>query len=126
MLARAGDFIVRNARLLERRRFSFHFEGGDSASVLGALAAYQNPDGGFGTALEPDKRVAASQPVDVQVALEIMDEVGAVDAAMVRRACDWLATVTTGEGGVPFSLPSANDYPHAPWCRPDADPAGRS
>lgn len=114
-LARARDYLSRNARLLERRLFAFHFEGGEASAVVAALSAYQNPDGGFGWGLEPDKRTASSQPVDLQTAFEILDEVGALSGPMVVRACDWLETVTTAVGGVPFSLLSANDAPHAPW-----------
>ena len=77
-LTRARDFLSCNARLLERRLFAFHFEGGAAGAVVAALDAYRNPDGGFGWGLEPDKRTAASQPVDLQTAFEILDEVGAL------------------------------------------------
>lgn len=124
MLSRAKDFLLRNARLLERRRFAFHFEGGRAADVVQALVAYRNRDGGFGAALEPDKRVPDSQPVDVQVAFEMLDATEAFDPLLAEEACDWLQDVTTKEGGVPFSLPSANAWPHAPWWEaPDAPPA---
>ena len=122
MLAKARDFILRNARLLERRCFAAAFEGGPASAVVNALAAYRNADGGFGAALEPDKRDPASQPVDAQFALETMDTVGAFDRAMALKACDWLATVSTQEGGVPFALPSVNDFPHAPWWDCEANP----
>ncbi len=122
MLARARDFILRNARLLERQRFAVEFEGAPAAGVARALSAYRNADGGFGHALEPDKRDPESQPVDVQFALETLDAAGAFDAEIARAACDWLATVTTVEGGVPFALPSVNAYPHAPWWAAPADP----
>jgi hypothetical protein len=112
---RARDFMLRNARLLERRLFAFHFEDEPAAPAIAALAAYQNADGGFGAGLEPDKRDPASQPVDVQFALETLDGLAAVAGPMVMRACDWLMTVSTDEGGVPFALPSANASPHAPW-----------
>ena len=62
---RAHDFMLRNARLLERRLFEATWTGGPSAAVVAALAAYQNADGGFGAGLEPDKRDPASQPVDL-------------------------------------------------------------
>lgn len=114
-LDRARDFLLRNGRLLERRLFEHHFEGGSAEPVVRALAAYQGRDGGFGSGLEPDKRDPHSQPVDVQVAFEILDDVGAFDHPMVTRACDWLDLVATAQGGVPFALPSANDAPHAPW-----------
>ena len=122
MLAEARDFILRNARLLERRRFAAEFEDGPAAAAIAALGAYCNEDGGFGAALEPDKRDPASQPVDVQFALETMDAVGAFDRAMALRTCDFLVGVSTSEGGVPFALPSVNDFPHAPWWDCEADP----
>ena len=53
---RAEKFIYNNARLLERQLFAFHFKGGSREQVLTALSAYQNADGGFGHALEPDIR----------------------------------------------------------------------
>ncbi len=120
-LTRAEDFIWRNARLLERQLFRCLFRGGLRAAVLAALAAYQNADGGFGNALEPDKRCPDSQPVDVQVALEVLDAVG-FDAPMVGRALDFLAGITTAEGGVPFVLPAVRDYPRAPWWETEDDP----
>lgn len=114
-IARARDFILRNARLLERRLFAFHFEAGAADAVIAALASYQNPDGGFGNALEPDKRTPHSQPQDAEIALHTLDAVGRMPPAIVQPLCDWLQSVTTEEGGVPFSLPSVNAYPHAPW-----------
>lgn len=112
---KAADFLWRHARLLERRRFLRSRGDGSADSVLDAVLAYQNADGGFGQALEPDKRTPHSQPVDVEFALRVMDEVGVLPRAPVHRACDWLQAVATEEGGVPFSLPTANAYPHAPW-----------
>ena len=123
VLNRAQDFIWRNARLLERRRFSFLFEGGEREPVLTALKAYQNADGGFGNALEPDKRTPHSQPVDAEVALHVLDLIG-FDDETVRRLCDFLMTITTPEGGIPYALPSVRDYPRTPWWdAPDDPPA---
>ena len=119
-LSRARDFLDRNGRLLERRLFGFHFDRVEVVGVVSALATFQNPDGGFGWGLEPDKRTPASQPVDLQIAFETLLEVGALAGPMVVRACDWLETVTTEEGGAPFSLESANPWPHAPWWTVEA------
>lgn len=121
VLTSAETFIWNNARLLERRLFAFHFRGGPREDVLAALRAYQNEDGGFGNALEPDIRCPDSQPVPIQHALEIMDAVGP-DAALIGRACDFLASITTAEGGVPFVLPTARRYPHAPWWETGDNP----
>jgi hypothetical protein len=121
-LSRARDFLDRNGRLLERRLFAFHFEGGEASAVTSALTAYQNADGGFGWGLEPDKRTPASQPVDMQFAFETLAEIGALGGPMTVRACDWLEHAATEEGGVPFSLTSANDWPHMPWWTVEAPP----
>lgn len=119
-MSRAADFIWRNARLLERRLFSFIFEGGDPRLVASALKAYQNADGGFGNALEPDKRTPHSHPVDVQIAFELLDRVGLMGDAQIQRdmllpACDFLESIRTAQGGVPFSLRTANPYPTTDW-----------
>ena len=119
--SRAVEFIWKHARLLERRLFAFHFAGGSRSDVLSALRAYQNEDGGFGNALEPDIRCPDSQPVPVQHALEILDAVG-FEETTARGACDFLQRITTGEGGVPFVLPSVRNYPHAPWWQTEDNP----
>jgi Prenyltransferase and squalene oxidase repeat len=114
-LSKATDFIWRTARLLEQRRFAYLFLDGQRQAVLEALRPYQNPDGGFGNGLEPDIRGPVSQPVPGWTALCILDEAGAFADPLVTRACDYLLTITTPEGGVPFVLLSVRDYPHAPW-----------
>ena len=117
----AHDFILRNGRLLERRLFERLWRSGPAAAVVSALAAYQNADGGFGSGLEPDKRDPGSQPVDLQIALEVLDMAGAAAPEMIARACDWLGAAATPEGGLPFALPSVNDFPHAPWWEVPAE-----
>jgi hypothetical protein len=116
----AREFLLSNGRLLERRRFAYLFEDGPREPVLAALAAYQNPDGGFGNALEPDKRCADSQPIDQEVALSVLEEIGP-DEAMVAHMCHWLQATSTQEGGVPFTLPTARSAPRAPWWDTDEE-----
>lgn len=124
-LAKAAEFIWRAARLLDRRRYTYLFLDGDhradGETVAAALRGYQNDDGGFGNALEPDVRAPHSQPVPTWTALVILDEAGAFDDPMVARACDYLRTITTAEGGAPFVLPSVRAYPRAPWWEPEDD-----
>jgi hypothetical protein len=122
MLDAAAGFLWRTGRLIDRHRFAHQFLGGDRAPVLAALAAYQNRDGGFGNALEPDLRGPVSQPETAEVAFWVLDEVDAMDHPMVAAACDWLVTASTPEGGLPFVLPSALEYPRAPWWQTDPDP----
>jgi hypothetical protein len=121
-LTLAQDFVWRNARLLERQFFAYLFANGSRKAVLSALCAYQNADGGFGNALEPDKRCPTSQPVDVEFAFHVLDTLGNFDDAMVSRACGFLASITTREGGIPFALPSVMEYPRAPWWKADNNP----
>lgn len=115
----AGDFIWRNARQLEKYRFAYHFLGGPRSAVITCLHTYQNADGGFGKALEPDKRYPGSTPIDVTTAFQVLDEIEGFKSEMVLQACNFLQTITTEEGGVPFSLSQVNEYPHAPWWGTD-------
>ncbi len=117
-LAAAARFIHANARVLERHRLAVLLDGAPVEPVLAALRAYRNPDGGFGHGLEPDLRSPGSEPVSTQHALDVLAEVGAVDDPLGTDAADWLATIAGADGGVPFVLPEAADYPHAPWMEP--------
>ena len=120
----AAGFITGYARVLDRRVFERLFAGGPAGPVRDAVAAYRNVDGGFGHALEPDLRAAASQPAAVEMALRIMDLADAWDETLVREALDWLMTVASPEGGVTFVLPTLNEGPHAPWWVPaEGNPA---
>ena len=60
-LSAAEEFILREARLLERLRFAHLFKGAAPDPALAALDAYRNADGGYGNALEPDLRCAADR-----------------------------------------------------------------
>ena len=51
----AQTFIWRNARLIDRHLFAYLFRQGPKTPVITALKAYQNVDGGFGNALEPNR-----------------------------------------------------------------------
>ena len=120
----AGDFLAASARVLDRRVFERLFSGGQAEPVRDAVAAYRNADGGFGQALEPDCRTAASQPAAVEMALRIMDLADAWDERLVRDAIDWLAAIAPAEGGTTFVLPTLSQGPHAPWwVAPEGNPA---
>jgi hypothetical protein len=63
--------------------------------VLAALAAYQNPDGGLGNALEPDLRGPASQPEPVEVAFRVLDELDPAATGEVHGPLDFAPTPDT-------------------------------
>jgi hypothetical protein len=111
----ARSFLHANARVLERRRFEYTFDGGPKEPVLDAIRAFRNDDGGFGHAIEPDMRAPISQPVGIHTTMEILHEIGVRDDPMIGGAADWLQSVTRDDGGIPFVLQT--DAPHAPWWK---------
>jgi hypothetical protein len=118
-IAAAEQFLMGHARVVDQRAYERLFHGGAVQPVRDAVAAYQNADGGFGHALEPDCRDSASQPAAVEMALRILDMTDAWDERLALRACDWLAAVAPAEGGATFVRPSVAQAPHAPWWVPD-------
>lgn len=73
---RASEFLQKNARPLEKALFEFHFSGeGSTEKVIFELAKFQNEDGGFGRALEPDLRATHSSALASSFALPILAEV---------------------------------------------------
>ncbi|MEU4384172.1 hypothetical protein [Promicromonospora sp. NPDC023805] len=121
--AAASRYMTLNARLIDRLRFARLFGGGPAAPTREAVRAYQNADGGFGNAIEPDLRGAGSQPQGVEMALWVLDEIHAFDDPAVIRACKWLQAHATSEGGVPWVLPSVLEDERGPWWQPQGDPA---
>jgi hypothetical protein len=120
-LEAAAQFVHAHGRLLERRRFDCLFGDGTQDAVLRAVDAYRNPDGGVG-AMEPDIRTPASQPSAVLYAFEVLEEIEQAPESFTAGALDWIQTITNDDGGIPFVLPSALAYAHAPWWAPAEDP----
>ncbi|GAA1373520.1 hypothetical protein GCM10009612_67770 [Streptomyces beijiangensis] len=129
-LARAEHFIWLTARVLEQRRFAYHFLGnGNSNSsddaeeaVEAALTAYRNTDGGYGHALEPDLRGPVSQPLHTAHALRVLDSVGRCSGRRVERVCRYLTEVSNRDGALPALHPSLRGYPAAPFLPIVDDP----
>ncbi len=116
-LAAARKYILTYGRALDQARFVYHFESGDSDAVIRALAAFQNDDGGFGRALEPDVRTPASSAIATATGLAILREVGAApDEPLVTGAVGYLLdTYDAAEQVWPIVPPAVEDAPHAPW-----------
>lgn len=115
---KAKDFIYKNARPLDFARWKLLFENGSKEDLLSALAAYQNADGGFGHALEPDCWNPNSSPVQTWVATRIIHEAGLQDQThpIVQGILNYLASGADFDGHTWLnSIPSNNDFPHAPW-----------
>ncbi len=125
--AAARAFITGNARLLDRRLCAVVLDNQSPTPVIAAVKAYQNADGGFGNALEPDKRAPQSQPLDTEIALEYLVAAGipADDAGeLIRPAVDWLESVADASGAVPPVFPSIAGHPRADHWQSGDFPAG--
>ncbi|UNO39618.1 hypothetical protein [Streptomyces sp. MST-110588] len=120
--ARAERFIWLTARVLEQRRFEYHFLDGGADAVETALAAYLNEDGGYGHALEPDLRGPVSQPLHTAHALTVLDLIGRCGPRQVERICRYLTRISTPDGALPAVHPSLRGYPAAPWVAVTDEP----
>ena len=119
---KAERFIWENARLLERAIFEYRFYDGSPERIVNILRTYQNADGGFGQALEPDLRAPDSQPLFVEFALRTLYECDIHDAELAYSACNFLAMHTDPRGGIPAIFASASRYPRADhWNNPAAE-----
>jgi hypothetical protein len=112
-VAGARQFVYREARLLEQRLLASLLDDGPSTGVVTVVTAYANDDGGLGHGLEPDVRCPQSQPLFVAFGLEVLEAVGEAPEALLRRCCDFLASVSDANGAIPVLLPSFVDFPHA-------------
>ncbi|WP_455358896.1 hypothetical protein [Streptomyces sp. SYSU K21746] len=121
-LARAEQFIWLTARVLEQRRFAYHFLGGGADAVETALDAYLVDDGGYGHGLEPDLRGPVSQPLHTAHALRVLDSIGRCGGQRVERVCRYLTSVSTPDGALPALHPSLRGYPSAPFIPVVDDP----
>jgi hypothetical protein len=88
---------------------------GDPAAVGAALAAYQNPDGGFGNRLEPDITAPASNPFAARIAMQVLLAVPGVATPTLRDGlATWLRDAQHADGDWHFA-PEVLAHPVAPW-----------
>ncbi len=115
---KARNFVYQNARPLDLARWMYLFEDGSKQDVLKVLAAYQNADGGFGHALEPDCWNPNSSPVQTWTATQIIKETRLEDKEhpIIQGILNYLSSGKDFDGHTwANTIPTNNDYPHAPW-----------
>ena len=109
---KARDFMLTNARMIERRLFEYHFAEGTPEAVFHAVYAYRNPDGGFGHGMEPDTASPESQPLFSIMALEFLDEVGYLTKEIILNDfMPYFERITTEKGGIPWMFRPKSEYP---------------
>jgi hypothetical protein len=88
---RARNHIKARARPLDRALFEYRFEEASADLVTDELARFQNDDGGFGHALEPDLRTPTSSALATELGLRTLEELGCgSDHPMVADAVRFL------------------------------------
>ena len=118
---KAKQYIFKNARPLEKAIYRYYFEEGTQEAVFNELAAFQNPDGGFGQAMEPDLRVPESSALATAVALDMLRELNApAELEPVKHAIAYVLKTYDREKHVWRIIPETTDSsPHAPWWNQD-------
>jgi len=113
----ARAFIEREGRPLEVALLRQGMGVGGAEAVLEALAAFQNPDGGFGHGLETDMTSPASTAIATSIGLRLLIRVGApAGHPMVAGALRWLDDNLDRELGVWWIVgPGVELAQHAPW-----------
>lgn len=114
---RTETYIFTHGRELDQQLFNFHFMDGSLEAALDALVDYQNSDGGFGHALEPDLRTPASSVIATSMAFSILREVKAPGSfPLVKQGIEYLLnTFDEEKRGWPIIPPEAEDAPRAFW-----------
>lgn len=120
----ARQYILRNGRPLDRALFLHEFEDEPYIYVYSELEKYQNTDGGFGNALEPDIRMPQSSPIATTEAFQYLNDIkDEKPLKMIKKGIDYfITTVKTfkGESQItyywnPVKTQEVVKYPHAPW-----------
>lgn len=117
LFQKACDSIEKHARTLDKKLLDYHFERGPISNVRKELIKYQNEDGGFGNAIEPDIRLKGSSPMATSVGLQYCSEIEMdPNDTIIENAIKYLVeTYQTEDGYWPFTFMDVNEEPHAPW-----------
>ncbi|MBN8191310.1 hypothetical protein JI667_04030 [Bacillus sp. NTK074B] len=119
----ARAYMKKYARPLEQKLYSFYFEGGSRDDVIQELLSFQNEDGGFGQAIEPDFRLGDSSPLATTVGLQIAKDLALpANHHIIQKAMEYLNnTYDEDLQGWNAVSDKVNTVPHAPWWHFDED-----
>jgi len=122
----AINFVVQNARPLELAIYKYFFENESNQAVVDELLKFQNSDGGFGNALEPDFFNPNSSPIATNDAIITLSRVNALDrnSDIVKGIVCYLESHDSFDEDKKrwlFAIDSNNDYPHAIWWEKKGD-----
>ena len=116
---KARNFLLKDSRKLEAQLYHFHFEPRKNAQalVIKGLRNFQNPDGGFGNAIEPDVRMKNSSVVATKFALQILLDINAkASEPLVQDGIAYLLNNYDHRKQLwPLVSKEVMEEPHAPW-----------
>ena len=123
---KAIKYIIENARPLELAVYKYFFENKSSQTVIDELSKFQNTDGGFGNALEPDFFNPNSSPIATNDAIITLSRVNALDrdSDIVKGIANYLESHDSFNEDKKrwlFAIDSNKDYPHAIWWEKKGD-----
>lgn len=115
--AKAENYLKTHARELEKALVNYYFHDALFETVIHALSAYQNTDGGFGHALEPDLRTPASSALCTTVAFQILTQHSKfTDSTMIRNGIAYFLSTYDATHRTWRIIPEEAEHsPRAPW-----------
>jgi hypothetical protein len=110
-----ASWMHKNARELEIAIWKYHFDGGSKEDVVNALMYYQNEDGGFGNAVDPDNWNVNSIPYATLFVINILNDIEFYDMQHpIYIGIKWyIDTESNFPEGWTFTVATNKDYPHA-------------
>lgn len=124
---RALGFLELRGATLPYAMVRYQWFGGSAFDVATALVAYQNPDGGFGSRLEPDIHDPSSNAFAARIAMQFMRALPAEVTNDVRaRLQAWLTANQHEDGDWHFSEQTTAGFLQpwfAGWGFPSLNPA---
>lgn len=122
----AKSFVLQNARPLELAVYKYCFENESNKAVVDELVKFQNPDGGFGNAIEPDFFNPNSSPIATNDAIITLYRVNALDrdSDILKGIVRYLESHDSFDEDKKrwlFAIESNKAYPHAIWWEKKGD-----
>ena len=116
--------LKEKARPIDSERFNYHFNNAGPEKLIKEIKKYQNEDGGFGQALEPDFRLPLSNPMATSIALSYLQNLDNHSSAreLIKKAISYLEnSFNQNRNGWYAVSREINDYPHTPWWHYDEE-----
>jgi len=118
---KAKTSIMNRGRPLEQALCRYYFDGASKEHILVEIGKFQNDDGGFGNALEPDLRASESSALCTTFALDILAdlEVSSIEV-MIEKSVNYLMRTYDEDKHIWRFIPETTDTSsHAPWWNQD-------